>query len=257
MRHPQETAKDIRAALERDPRVNLHRSPIAVDVQDETAVLTGEVANIEEKRAAVECVRNIDGVHGVNDRLRVRPAANLGDGALRDAVCRHLMEEPVFMRMALTFRVGGDAEAITRRPDNADGSIEVSVTDGVVTLHGEVWSRSHKRLAAVLAWWAPGCRDVVNELEVKPAERDSDDEIRDAIELVLNKDPIVHSDQLTARVRDGRVLLRGLVASKEEKWMAERDVWFIEGVRDIKNELEVHQGPTGREAMPATPGQFD
>lgn len=254
MRPSEQIAKEVRAALEHEPRVNLHRSPIEIDVTDGETALAGEVSTIEEKRAAVECARSITGVDRVTDRLRVRPNTLLGDGAIRDAVCRHLMEESVFMRMALVCRIAGDTDAIVRAPDNPEGSIEFSVADGIVTLRGQVWSRSHKRLAAVLAWWAPGCRDVVNEIAVKPAERDSDDEIRDAIELVLNKDPIVHSGQITVQVRDGRVILRGVVATKEEKWMAERDIWYIEGVRAIQNELEVYGGG---EPMPASPPVFD
>lgn len=257
MRTNSEIAKNIRAALEHEPRVNLHRSSIDIEIHDSGAVLEGEVSSIEEKRTAVECAKSVPGVAQVADHLRVRPTARLGDGAIRDAVCRQLMQEPAFQRMAITCRVGGDDEEISRRPDEAEGSIEASITNGTVTLRGEVWSRSHKRLAAVLAWWAPGCRNVLNELAVKPAERDTDDEIRDAIELVLNKDPIVHSGQITTQVRDGRVVLRGIVATREEKSMAERDIWFIEGVRDIKNELDVYQGPTGREVMPASPPSIE
>lgn len=254
MRPSEEIATKVRAALEHEPRINLHRSPIAIEVTDGETALAGDVSTIEEKRAAVECARTVPGVNQVTDRLRVRPQTSLGDGAIRDAVARHLLEEPVFMRMALLCGIAGDTGPITRAPDNPEGSVEATVADGVVTLRGQVWSRSHKRLAAVLAWWAPGCRDVINEIEVKPAERDSDDEIRDAIELVLNKDPIVHSGQITTQVRDGRVTLRGLVASKEEKWMAERDIWYIEGVRAVENELEVY---SGSEPMPASPPTFD
>lgn len=256
MRAKTDIVKDVRAALEHEPRVNLRRSAIEIELNDSAAVLDGEVASIEEKRTAVECAMRVDGVSRVTDRLRVRPTASIGDGALHVAVCRHLMEEPAFQRMAISCRIGGEREAVTRSPDQADGTIDVTVAGGIVTLRGQVWSRSHKRLAAVLAWWAPGCRNVVNELRVQPAERDSDDEIRDAVQLVLNKDPIVHSSQVTARVRDGRVVLRGSVATDEEKRMAERDVWFIEGVRDVVNELEVNQRPSGGEPLPATPPAF-
>lgn len=253
----QETEKVVRAALERDPRINLHRSPLEIGVRAGEVVLTGEVADIQEKRIAVERARTVAPPARVIDRLRVRPTTLLGDGAVRDAVCRHLTEEAVFLRMRIDCRVAGDAEAVTRAPDNPDGTVEASVREGIVTLRGRVWSRSHKRLAAVLCWWAAGCRDVIDELDVEPGERDSDAEIRDAIELVLNKDPIVHSDQVTAEVREGNVTLRGLVATREEKWMIERDVWYIEGVRDVINEIEVYQGPTGREPLPASPPGFE
>lgn len=252
-----EVAKDVRAALEHTPRVNLHRSPIEVRVENESVVLDGEVTSIEEKRVAIECARTVPGVLRVADRLQVRPSARLGDGTIRDAVCRHLMEEPAFLGLNISCRIEGDSDVVARRLDEADGSIDARVTDGVVTLRGQVMALAYKRLAAVLAWWAPGCRDVVNEIEINPPEADSDAEIREAIELVLNKDPIVHSDQVTSRVRDGHVVLRGLVATNEEKRMIERDVWYIEGVRDVVNEIAVYQAPTGREPMPASPPEFE
>jgi osmotically-inducible protein OsmY len=249
----QEIEKRLRAVLEHDTRVNLHRSPIDVRVRADTVTLAGEVASIEEKRIAMEHARAVAGALPVADRLRVRPTSTPGDGAIRDAVCRHLLQEPAFQRMRIECRREGDAEGIARRPDDAQGTIEASVHDGVVRLRGRVSSLSHRRLAAVLAWWAPGCRDVVNELAVDPPERDHDGEIREAIDLVLNKDPIVHSDQIEAQVRDARVRLRGVVATREEKRMAERDVWYIDGVRDVINELDVYQPPHGHEPMPADP----
>ncbi|MFL6622988.1 MAG: BON domain-containing protein [Sulfurifustaceae bacterium] len=251
-----EIARAVRAALEHTPRVNLHRSAVDVRIENGDVVLDGEVERIEEKRVAVECAKTTAGVRNVVDRLRVRPTTRSGDGAIRDAVCRHLTEEPAFQDLTISCRLEGDRDAIVRRLDPANGSIEASVKDGVVTLRGSVVSLAHKRLAGVLAWWAPGCRDVVNTTAIQPPEPDNDDEIREAIELVLNKDPIVHSDQVTSRVRDGRVVLRGVVATNEEKHMAETDVWYIEGVRDVVNELDVFRGP-GRESMPASPPEFE
>ncbi|MFL6647865.1 MAG: BON domain-containing protein, partial [Sulfurifustaceae bacterium] len=239
------------------PRVNLHRSAVDVRVEDGDIVLDGEVDRIETKRVAVECAKTAEGVRNVVDRLRVRPTTRPGDGAIRDAVCRHLTEEPAFQDLAISCRLEGDHDVIARHLDPAKGSIEATVKDGVVTLRGSVVSLAHKRLAGVLAWWAPGCRDVVNTIAIEPPEADNDNEIREAIELVLNKDPIVHSDQITNRVRDGHVVLRGLVATTEEKHMAETDVWYIEGVRDVVNELDVYRGPTGREAMPSSPPEFE
>lgn len=252
-----EIAKEVRAALEHSRRINLHRSPIDVHVENASIVLDGEVTSIEEKRLAIECAKTVRGVPRVDDHLHVRPATRVGDGTIRDAVCRHLMEEPAFLGLNIACRLAGDADEVARRLDEPSGSIEADVADGVITLRGRVMSLAYKRLAAVLAWWAPGCRDVVNQIEINPAEADNDGEIREAIELVLNKDPIVHSDQVTCRVRDGHVVLRGLVATNEEKRMVERDVWYIEGVRDVVNEIAVYQGPTGREPLPASPPEFE
>lgn len=249
MRDADEIRQAALAALEREPRVHPHRSPLEVLVQDTCATLAGEVSAIGAKRRAIERVRAIPGVEQVVDRLRVAPSELLGDEAIRDKVCGYLLDEPVYKRMAIGCRTARGDRTLSRRPDEAEGRIEISVDDGVVTLRGEVWSLSHRRLAAVLAWWVPGVRDVVNELAVEPPEDDNDDEISDAIELVLDKDPVVHAGQIARHVRDGRVVLRGLVTTEEEKRMAEEDVWYVEGVREVVNELIV-RAATGEGARP-------
>lgn len=257
MSQANEVVREIRAALESDPRVNLHRATIDMRTPGDKVVLAGEVSDIAAKRRAVARAKGVVNGKDVVDYLCVRPTERLGDGAVRDAIARHLLEEPVFARAIIVCRVAGDDDVIRREPSDADNRIHVAVADGVATLSGQVWSLSHRRLAEVLAWWAPGCRNVVNELDVQPPERDNDGEINDALELVLNKDPVVHSDQITTRVRDGRVDVRGLVASPEEKRRIERDIWYVDGVRDVANELDVYRAPTAREPMRTDPSQFE
>jgi osmotically-inducible protein OsmY len=129
---------------------------------------------------------------------------------------------------------------VTQRERAADGGeIEIAVSDGIVTLEGHVPSLSHKRLAGVLAWWAPGCRDVTNELAIVPGEDDNDDEITDALALVLEKDPLVHAGQLRVRTRNRIVTLHGWLATEEERRMAELDAWYLFGVDEVINRIEV------------------
>ena len=110
-------------------------------------------------------------------------------------------------------------------------------------------STARPLLATVLAWWAPGCRDVVNLLEITPPEDDNDDEICDAVRLVLDKDPLVHGDQISTQVRNREVMLRGMVANNEERRMATQDVWYIEGVRNVIDQLEVYPDRAPGEAL--------
>lgn len=119
------------------------------------------------------------------------------------------------------------------------GAIGLSVDRGVVTLDGTVPSLSHKRLAGVLAWWVPGVRDVVNGLEIAPPEADDDDEISDAVRLVLEKDPLVDAPQIGVSTHRAVVTLTGTVRCAMERQAAERDAWCIFGVDDVKSEIEV------------------
>jgi len=245
--------KHVRAVLEREPRLNLHRATIGIsEMENDQLLLQGEVASIEAKRAAVECARAVPGVRRVVDRLTVQPTSSPGDGAIRDSVAHHLLEEPVFARAAISCRIEGDSKEIAQRIDGDENAIDATVADGVVTLRGHVLSLSHSRLATVLAWWAPGCRDVINCLEIKPPEDDNDDEITDAIRLVLDKDPLVHGDQIRAQVRNREVMLRGMVGNQEERRMATQDVWYVEGVRNVIDELEIYPARTPGEPMFST-----
>jgi osmotically-inducible protein OsmY len=233
----------VLAALEREPQVNPHRWPVRVEFNVVNRVLTldGEVQSVAAKRHAYECASRIDGVDGIIDQLRVRPAEPRGDGAIRVAVVEALMGEASLRDCGVHALHKGMMETLRVAPNSRD-MIAVSVEDGVVLLTGHVSSLSHKRLAGALAWWAPGCRDVLNELEVRPAEQDNDAEIADALRLILEKDPLlVHADDVGVRVRDRAVTLTGVVATDEERRMAEFDAWYVCGVRAVDNRLEVRR----------------
>ena len=109
----------------------------------------------------------------------------------------------------------------------------------MVTLNGEVPSLTHKRLAGVLAWWVPGTCDVINGLEEVPAEEDNDDELIDAVRLVLGKDPFVNASKIRVSSKDWVVTLEGLVPTEAVKQMAERDAWYVLGVKEVFNRVQV------------------
>lgn len=235
--------KAVRAALERAPAVNLHRWPLRIeyDVANRVLTLDGEVGDIIAKRRAYATVSEVDGVDGIMDRLRVRPGEPRGDGAIRDSITRTFLEEPVLRDCALHVH-DNNGTATLRDPSGSTELIRVKVADGVIALAGHVGSLSHKRLAGALAWWVPGCRDVLNEMSVEPPEADNDAEIADALRLVLEKDPLIpHADDLGLRVRDGVVKLSGVLATEEEKRLAEYDAWYLSAVRDVVNDVEVRR----------------
>jgi osmotically-inducible protein OsmY len=117
--------------------------------------------------------------------------------------------------------------------------IEIAVNDAVVTLVGTVESLSHKRLADVLAWWTIGAVDVRNRLHVEPPEQGNDDEITDALRIVLEMDPWLDAGQIQVHTRDQKIHLDGLVRSPEQKHMAECNAWYILGVHEVINRIAV------------------
>jgi len=234
--------KTLWAALEREPHVNLHRWPVQIGLTDDSVlILEGDVGSIAAKKLILELAGATPSVRGVVDRLHVAPSEPRGDGAILDSFTALLLDARELTNC--TLRVIRKGETLTLQEaggGDASGDLLVSAKDGVVTLDGWVISLSHKRMAGALAWWVPGCRDVVNALEVQPPEQDNDDEVSDALSLVLEMDPMIpHPEQIRILTRNYVVTLEGLVGSEAEKNRAEQDAWGLFAVDRVVNHLAV------------------
>jgi osmotically-inducible protein OsmY len=239
MRAEEEIARRVSEAIAEDTRVHPSGRPLWVEVSDQVVTLEGEVEDIASKRRAFALGATFPDVRGVVDHVSVRPAAHMEDGAIRDHIRDALLGEPAFDRCTLTVASDGHAEAVRDASTDAAGVIQALVHEGTVRLEGHVASLAHMRLAEMLAWWVPGTRDVRNRLVVSPAEDDNDDEISDAVRTALEKDRLVDAAQLRVVTRAGQVTLYGVLPSREQREIAERDAWFIPGVREVIDRVEV------------------
>jgi osmotically-inducible protein OsmY len=231
--------RQVHALLEREARINLHRHPVHISNSNGVVVLQGELADVAAKKLALELAASVPGVDGIVDRLRVAPGEARGDGAIRDSLARLLLEQPEFRNCTLRAHTNERREVLRAAREDAVGDIEISVTDGVIVLEGQVISQSHRRFAGVLAWWTPGRRDVVNSLAVRPEYEDRDDEITEVLELVLEADPMVDPSQIRMNCRERTVILEGSVPTEQQKARAELDAWALFGVERVVNRLQV------------------
>ena len=229
------------AALEREPSVNLHSFPVHLEFSDGVLTLEGEMEHIAAKKKAMELAAAVPGVTGIVDRLRLVPARRMKDGDIRDHVCTALLAENLLSSCSILSLVKGTMEVIRKADQGVDGSIEVEVDDGVVILNGSVPSLSAKRLAGVLAWWVPGSKDVVNGIELAPPEEDNDDEVVDAVRLVLEKNPFINASQIRVTCHNYSVTLEGIVKSESQRQMAEADCWYVFRVDRVTNLLLVQE----------------
>jgi osmotically-inducible protein OsmY len=237
--NPRETmTRKVHAALEREPRINIHRFPIAISNADGVVLLEGELADVAAKKLALDLAASVGGVSGIVDRLRVVAGERRGDGAVRDSLARLLLESPEFRNCTIRSHTN-ERDDVLRTAADGIGDIEISVADGIITLEGHVISQSHRRFAGVLAWWTPGRRDVVNSLAVRPDYEDRDDEITDVMRLVLEADSQVNADQIRPNCVNGVVMLDGNVPTAEQKRRAELDAWALYGVTRVVNRLSV------------------
>jgi osmotically-inducible protein OsmY len=233
------TTSRVHAALEREPRINIHRHPIRIDAVDGTVTLEGEVGDVAAKKLALQLAGAVQGVRGVVDRLRIAAGERRGDGAIRDSAARLLLDSPELKRCSFNMRTNEKMVVLRRVDQDPAGDIELSVTDGVVLLEGHVISQSHLRFAGALAWWTPGRRDVINALEVRPAYEDRDDEVAEVMRLVLEADPELDSDLIRTNCNGKVVFLDGSVPNEQQKRRAELDAWSLFAIRGVVNRLEV------------------
>lgn len=237
MKTEERIVNEVATALEREKSVNLHNFPLYLEFTDGVLTMSGEAEHIMAKKRALEVAAAVHGVAGIADRVHLVPAARMEDGEIRDHVCTALLAENLLNSCAIWAIVKGKPEVV-RETDAAVGSIDVEVSDGIVTLNGAVTSLSVKRLAGVLAWWVPGSRDVINGLEVSPPQEDNDDEVVDAVRLVLEKDPFVDAGQIRVGCSGYTLTLKGLVKNEAQRQMAEADAWYVFRVNRVVNLLQ-------------------
>jgi osmotically-inducible protein OsmY len=235
--------KEVMAAFERESHLKLQNHPIHMSFDGGALTVAGEVPDIASKKRLLQLTQiHSEGMRLV-DQLRVTANPPVGDGELRTRICERLAQAVDFRNCVICARVKGQLEVLRSTMDqngnDGSGVIEVTVEDGVVTLTGQVISLSHRRLASVTAWWVGGCRDVVNLLELVPAEADSDEEISEALHLVLETDQRVRAEQITVNVENRRITLAGWAATEAERRQAEQDAWCLDAIEGVVNRIQV------------------
>jgi len=244
----------IRAAIERHPRLRHRSQDFDLRLEDGTIVLEGYVEDIAARRLLPRIAAETGGGMGVLDRLRIKQDGARGDADLAGAVEGLLAAEPVFEGYRL---MQGQSSDLPAEPGRV---LCVNAKEGVVRLTGTVESLSHRRMAEALAWWVSGTADVDNRLYVSPAERDSDDEITDAVRLLLEKDPWIDPGHLGIHTRNRVVVLSGTLPGEEQKRMAENNAWYVAGVHDVDNRISTAEwarqnecaDEASRESFPAS-----
>lgn len=136
-------ARDAVAALARNVLVPQDR--IKVTVRNGFVTLEGEVEWNFEKDAAENAVRDIAGVTGVSNLIRVKPRV-----------------EPDDLKKKID-------EAFKRTAELDAKNIQVEVDGGKVILRGKVRSWAEREAAAREAWSAPGVWAVENLIVVDPS----------------------------------------------------------------------------------------
>jgi osmotically-inducible protein OsmY len=140
----QEVIDEIRARYEIDHRLP-YPAEVAITMRaDGTVTLRGTVGSFQQRKAAVDIARSVDGVAAVDDELRVDLRDRYVDAQIRGSALQALLESDEVPK---------------------DG-IDVSVSGGWLTLKGEVKHQSESDAAFDAVSGVEGVGGITNKIEV-------------------------------------------------------------------------------------------
>jgi osmotically-inducible protein OsmY len=117
------------------------------------------------------------------------------------------------------------------------GRVSVSVSDGWITLKGNVEWQYQKDAALRCVRDLFGVKGVTNIIAVEPHVKPID--VRDKIEAAFKRSAEVDARRINVNATDGKVILSGNVRSYVERQEAERAAWAAPGVRQVEDRLTI------------------
>ena len=124
-----------------------------------------------------------------------------------------------------------------------NNQVKVQAHDGVVTLTGTVLDRDQKALAENTVRGLPGVERVDNQIDVSaPGAQRSDGWIALKIRSILLLHANVSIANTNVAVHDGVVTLTGTAENEAQKELTTAYAKDVDGVKDVKNEIEVRAG---------------
>jgi osmotically-inducible protein OsmY len=213
IRSDQEIQRAVLEELRWDMRVQPNE--VGVAVKDGIVTLTGWVDSYLKKMAAEEVTHRVHGVKAVVNDIEVRlpGSAERTDADLAAAVVN-----------ALRWHAGIPA-----------GKIDVTVSQGWVTLKGEVDYAFQKTDAERAIRYLSGIRGVANLIEVRPSVPPSD--LKQKIEQALVRNAEIDAHNIQVEVEGSKVILHGTVRSYAEWKEAEEAARSAPGVTEVKNHI--------------------
>ena len=206
---------DVQDELRWDPSIHAAER-IGVSVKNGVVELDGHVDSVWDKYAAERAAMRVANVKAVASEIKVDPPSSAlrTDAEIADAVSNHLK----WNRLV---------------PE----TVQVQVTDGVVTLQGTVEWQYQKKQAEQGLLPLIGVKSILNTITLSPKASAAGVKIK--IEEALKRNAEIDASHIKVETSDGTVTLRGNVRSWVEREEAEQAAWAAPGVTKIDNRLTV------------------
>lgn len=191
---------------------------INVEVNEAVATLTGSVPTYAQKVAAQEAAHRVVGVLDVANDIDVNPI----DGFLRSDT-----------ELARAVRSALEWDALV-----PDDQIQSTVSDGWVTLEGEVNNGRERADAESAIRRLTGVVGLSNKITIRKQEID-EEQLREEIEDALGTRADREAERLRIEVHDGVVDLRGRVHSWQERRAVLGSISHAPGVTQVRDHLRI------------------
>lgn len=204
---------------------------LKVDVEGETAILSGTVPGAIERDLAEQVALGVSGVKQIDNRIQIdpryQPAASNGQRSPADIAADATITASVKSKLLWSNLVRGL-------------DVDVDTVDRRVQLSGEADSVSARDAATRLALGTVGVRSVDNQLRVNPSmvRKPAADPVSDVWITMRVKNSLLYSKHvdgldIDVDTRNGVVNLKGSVSSPQERALAVELAENVGGVKRV------------------------
>jgi osmotically-inducible protein OsmY len=207
--------EDVQQALDWEPSVDA--ADVGVTVDKGVVTLRGDIQSFAEKETAARVALGVYGVKAVANDLIVRLGAE-----------RKRTDSDIAQTIVSALRWSASVP---------DDKISVVVTNGWVTLSGQVDWDYQRAAATRIVRDLTGVIGVTNDISVAPHVSASD--VRSKIEAALKRSAEVDARRINVAATDGKVVLSGNVHSWFERNQARRAAWAAPGVTQVDDRIAI------------------